>query len=519
MATAATADAPAEPKVLWKPYPGPQTEACASTAFETFYGGAKGGGKSDVVVFRPLAQIDKPRHKALILREEFGQLEELLRRAHEVYERLPTSSRPVWSAQHKRFQFPNPDNRTGANGAAIYFGHCKNTKDTEKYQGREWSEINFDELANVRDQKVWTELIKEIRCKDPSVVRRALGTGNPGYAGHPWIKRRFIKRCGKKGERVYVWRQEVPDLGTLTRSRRYIPARVTDNPTYANDLDYMATLWSLPEQRRLQLLEGDWDVGVGLCLPELDENVHIVRPFTVPGHWKIVGGFDWGYAHRWVFTVAAITEDGWIIVIDTARGRGDLPDAIARTIRHKIDAELLGRLLYVSAGHDCWAERKAHAHERGPTIAERLISQGLPLSKANQDRIHGLNNLRDYHAYRGRGPGLADIDPALLFMDTANNRWLFEQCEGMVTDPDDPEKPLKLDVDPETGEGGDDGFDSLRYLVASRPPRAPSIALEQDMSAWDPEVLAREAKQQRRVRSRPKTREPRVPPSIMEAIA
>ena len=73
-----------------------------------------------------------------------------------------------------------------------------------------------------------------------------------------------------------------------------------DNPTYARDPDYLATLMSLPEERRRQLLYGDWDAGVGLALPQLDEDVHFVRPFEPPAHWIQFGGFDWGFAHNWV---------------------------------------------------------------------------------------------------------------------------------------------------------------------------------------------------------------------------
>jgi hypothetical protein len=60
---------------------------------------------------------------------------------------------------------------------------------------------------------------------------------------------------------------------------------VLDNPIYANDPLYMAQLATLPEVLRRQLLYGDWNAGVGTALDELEERVHIVRPFHVPEHW------------------------------------------------------------------------------------------------------------------------------------------------------------------------------------------------------------------------------------------
>ena len=41
---------------------------------------------------------------------------------------------------------------------------------------------------------------------NPEVLLFMRGTANPGKPGHPWIKRRFIDKCGKHGETVYLLR-------------------------------------------------------------------------------------------------------------------------------------------------------------------------------------------------------------------------------------------------------------------------------------------------------------------------
>ncbi|MGH8543115.1 MAG: hypothetical protein ACREX3_05675, partial [Gammaproteobacteria bacterium] len=97
---------------------------------------------------------------------------------------------------------------------------------------------------------------------------------------------------------------------------------------------------------------------------------------------------------------------------------------------------------------------------------------GIHLSEANIDRRHGLNNLRHELAWRGRGPNGTDALPRLTFMRTEGNLWLFDQLETIVCDPGDPEDVLKQNANPDTGEGGDDGYDCLRYAIASRPMRA-----------------------------------------------
>jgi hypothetical protein len=504
--------------VLWKPFPGMQEVACRAGEEEVFLGGSKGPGKSDVVLFKPLQQVHYPAFKALILREEFKQLEELIRRSHQVFPRL--RSKPHWNGKWQRWDFPNPEAReTGAGGASVNFGHARTVQDVQKHQGGEWGYVGYDELGNVADQRVWVELLKEIRCKDKRVVLQAVGSGNPGYPGHGWTKRRFIVPCGKDGSKVVTWELELPNGMTLKRRRRFIPGRIHENPVYSTDKVYLATLWSLPEERRKALLEGNYDAAIGIALAQLNEDRHFVKPFNPPHHWRIIGGFDWGFAHLWVFTWAAVDEDGRLFIMGTLRGQGDLPDEIARNIRR--GCPVIDQLRYVSAGHDCWAVEK-HRGDQTPKIAEELVNKnGIPLIRANQDRVHGLNNMRRFLAWKYTTPAGIEIedDPHAFFMDNPGNRWLFEQCETIVVDPDRPEYPLKIDVDTETGEGGDDGFDAARYMIASRPPPALPLALTQAVRAWSPDVLAHEARVSRIVTSKPIITLEDVDPMSLEHIA
>lgn len=489
----------AEPNVLWRPLSWPQSEALASTEDETFYGGAKGGAKSEICVIRPLRQVHLPAYRALLLRESYDELEELLSRARKYYSRLP--SKPHWHGDWMEWRFPNPNTRSGAGGAYVKFGYCRSMEHVERYQGREWSDINFDEAANVAEiRSIWPGLAKEIRSPDPNVLCGIFGTGNPSYAGHSFFKAHFVDPCGASGGTVTT-PYTLEDGRVVNRTRRFIPAKISDNPIYANDARYLATLMALPKERRDALLGGLWNTGVGLALPQLEESVHMVKPFKVPRYWKIIGGFDWGYAHKWVFGYGAVTEDGDVIGLDTLRNRGMLAHEIAEEIHRKVPAEMLARMEYVAAGHDCW--KVEGRGDRTPVVAEALVAAGLPLVRANQDRVHGLNNFRDYTAWREQGPLGQDIEPALRWQVTDGNVWAFQQCQTIVTDPDDPEKPLKVDVDPETGEGGDDGFDMWRYLIASRPPKARALAIEEDVKPWKPSTLKHEAEESRRVRNPP----------------
>ena len=488
-------DLPEGYHVMWAPHRGAQATFAAAQEDEVLYGGAKGGGKSDALVALALEQVQFPAYKGLVLRARYGELDELLSRAHRLYPQHPM--KPRWSADRSGWLFPNLESKTGAGGAFIKFGYCERQEHVEQYQGREWAYIGYDELGNQRDENVWIDLLKEIRCPDPRVKRLARASANPGFAGHAWIKRRFINPCGTDGARVHRFKLEMEGVEDYELTRRFVPARITDNPVYATDPQYLAQLSQLPEIRRRQLLDGDWDVGLGLALGELHESTHFCRSFEPPGHWTFFGSLDWGFQHRWVGIEYAVNEDGRVFVLNTVKGWRDLPDTIGEKFSRVLNPH---RMQYVAAGHDVWAKQIARGGNI-PTVAERLFHFGLPLKRANQDPVAGLNVIRDYVSFVGRGEDGEDIEPAAMFMDTPGNRWLFEQLISMVVDEDDVERVLKVDCDPETGSGGDDGYDSFRYGMASRPIKGRSQSRSMNLSAFDPRVLAKEYDELMRVKN------------------
>ena len=64
--------------------------------------------------------------------------------------------------------------------------------------------------------------------------------------------------------------------------RRFIPARLTDNPYLLADGQYEAMLRSLPEVERKRLLEGDWEVTEGAAFPEFSRSKHVTPSFELP---------------------------------------------------------------------------------------------------------------------------------------------------------------------------------------------------------------------------------------------
>jgi hypothetical protein len=280
-------------RVLWAPFPGMQTEGVNAAEFEVGIGGAKGPGKTDVILMAATRQTEKEAYKAYITRETGPQLDEIKRRSHRIFPKLRNP--PAWNGDgHGRWTWPS--------GAVVIFESIGTPEDVEKIQGQEPAFVGQDEAGNIPDERTVDLVQAEIRCPDPTVIRMWRGSANPGKPGHAWFKRRFIVPCGVDGRRIIVRKVTLPNGLSARLTRRFIPGTVLDNPIYANDPLYMAQLALLPEVLRKQLLYGDWDAGIGMALDELNEAMHFVRPFRVPQHWPQFAGFDWGYAHWWVLT-------------------------------------------------------------------------------------------------------------------------------------------------------------------------------------------------------------------------
>jgi hypothetical protein len=471
-------------RVLWQPFPGFQTAALAAAEDDLLLGGAKGGGKTDLILVKPLRWIEREAFAGLVLRQRYTDLRRVLDRARALYANLGAAAqRPAWNGDLKRWTWPS--------GAFVQFGHAARVEDLANVQGGNWSYIGYDEVGNQPDEKVVDTLIGELRSPDPTIRRQFVGTANPGFAGHAWVKRRYVSTCGKDGGRAYQ-RLDLPDGRTVTLTRRFLPGRVTDNPVLATDATYMAQLASLPDRMRRCLLDGDWDAATGAALDELEPAVHLVPAFTPHHSWPRIAAFDWGFRHWWVFMHAAVTDDGRIIVLDTIKGRQMRDWDIAGKIVERAPPEALR---VVHAGHDCWAVHEARG-DRTPTTAEYFGSAGITLTKANTARAQGYRELLARLAWR-ESEYLPRRQPLLQFMDTPGNRWLVEEhLPAMVVDPDDPSDVLKVDADADSGAGGDDGYDCLRYLCASRPCPAPGAPGILPRSLWDDATL-REVERQR----------------------
>jgi hypothetical protein len=285
-----------EPIVLWKPQP-KQSAALECNAFELFFGGAAGGGKSDFLLADFTAGINAWREnwKGILFRRSYDELQELHARARQLY--MPLGAKLI--DKGRVYKFPT--------GATLRMTYLEHDNDVERYQGHQYPWIAFDELGNYATDYAWRYMVS--RCRSPAGAPCYMrATGNPGGSGHAWIKNRFID--GYVPGKVY----KTTD-GKMPITRCFIPSTVEDNAILmAMDPGYVERMRMLPDQMYRALRHGDWDVFAGQVFDEFRRDRHVVKPFALnQGRWVKFYAFDWGYAKPYAVIKLAVNGDGKVV--------------------------------------------------------------------------------------------------------------------------------------------------------------------------------------------------------------
>ncbi len=278
-------------EVRWRPFPGPQTMAWNSLADIIGFGGAAGGGKTDLAA----GMIIESGERCLFARREKAQTEGVIQRLGEIL-----GGNDGYNSQKGAWRLPDD--------GLCEFAGLDNPGDERRWQGRPHGIKIFDEVTEMREQQVrfvmgWN------RTSKVGFKPRVLFTFNPPTTSEgrwvidffaPWLDKKHALYPTTPGE--LRWAAMLPDgrggskdtwtdadgkaltgepfvllNGQVTydfdrslfkdedvikpKSRTFIPARLTDNPVYLAS-GYMSTLQSLPEPLRSQMLYGDFNAGI-----------------------------------------------------------------------------------------------------------------------------------------------------------------------------------------------------------------------------------------------------------------
>jgi hypothetical protein len=238
----------------------------------------------------------------------------------------------------------------------------------------------------------------------------------------------------------------------------FIAASVTDNRFI--DSGYIRRLDRLSGWQRRAWLHGDWDIAAGQFFNNFRRDIHVVNNFDQSRAVEWFGALDYGFKHYTVFLLACKDGDGDIYIIAEHAERRLLPEQNSRSMRQLLTRHMLHpeSLRWIAAGTDCFSTQ----HD-GFTIQQQYQKHGFKLRPANTDRINGWAQMLRLLGDPDRG-----IKPQLFIHERCAR--LIECIPSLQHDPHRPEDVLKVDVDDETGEGGDDTADALRYLVNYKHP-------------------------------------------------
>lgn len=297
----------------WQPQPGPQTEAYESEADIIGYGGAAGGGKSDLA----LGFAGTKHHRSVIFRRVFPLLEGLEARSREIFNPVALDSqKDLYNESLHRWRF--------ANGATLRFAAIQYEHDKKNFQGRPFDLYVFDEATEFTESQV-RFVIGWNRTTLPNQKCRVLLTFNPPMDEQgEWVVRFFApwldsthRNPAQDGELRWFAMVEGKEVecenGTsfkhgeeliTPKSRTFFHAKLSDNPLLERT-GYGSTIDAMPEPIR-SLLKGKFG-----AYKEVD-------PFQViPAAWVIAA------QKRWQARAQEQHGQMTAIGVDVARGGRD----------------------------------------------------------------------------------------------------------------------------------------------------------------------------------------------------
>lgn len=452
---------PATQTILWAPQEGPQTALIECPVFEVFYGGARGGGKTESSIGDWLQHASLYGENAIgiFVRRKFKQLAEVIARTKQLFPKIGGK----YNEQKAEWLMPG--------GARLKFVYLERDSDAEEYQGHNYTRVYVEEVTNFPSPGPINKLRATLRSGAGVPVGMRL-TGNPGGPGHNWVKARYIdpNPLGFKiiNEECEVEIDNV--VRTVSLDRVFIPSKLGDNMLLLrNDPTYVLRLRQSGSEALVKAwLEGNWDIVDGAYFADLDEALHgrpadLIR-FAPPSTVRF-RSFDWGSAKPFSVGWWAICDgtwpqeaplpsgaifryQEWYGASGVNKGLGSTADLVAKQILEREEGQ---RIRFAVA------DPAIFIRNGGPSIAESMSR--CRWRRADNKRLPGWEQVRQRIAG----------DNGIPMMYAAN------ECEDfwrtVPTLQHDEKNPEDLDTD-----GEDHVADEVRYACMSRPWRPKIIA-------------------------------------------
>lgn len=450
--------------IIWQPMPGPQTALIQCPVFEVFFGGARGGGKTEGSIGDWLlhSSIYGEDAVGIFVRRRFKQLAQVISRTKRIFSKLGAR----YNEQRAEWKM--------ANGASLRFVYLERDSDAEEYQGHSYTRVYVEECTNFATPRAINMLRATLRSEAGVPCGMRL-TGNPGGPGHGWVKKRYIDPC-PAGYKVITEEEEFEHGDTTIKmkiDRVYIPSKITDNTRIMqNDPAYILRLRQTGSESLVRAwLQGDWDIIDGAFFNEWDETKHVLPYewfYKIPPSALRFRAMDWGSYSPFSVGWYAVSDGTWGLpkgallkyrewygACEDNRGLKMTADLVAKGICEREKGE---RIRYGVA------DPAIFIRDGGPSIAETMAIHRCSWRRADNKRISGAELFRQ-RLVGEQDPATGEWAPMLYFLDC---------CEDSIrTIPllQHDDKHLE-DVDTQME---DHAYDETRYAIMSRPwvPRVP----------------------------------------------
>lgn len=455
---------PQEPLIeetVWAPQDGPQHVLVDCPLPEVFFGGSRGGGKTDGVLGKWGLKEQRygERFNAVMFRRTTVSSTDAIDRSKQIYGPLGgkfNESKLTW-------RMPN--------GGRVAFGYLDSVDDAAEYQGRNITDAWIEEAGQYpAPDPIW-RLFGALRSSGGVPVQLIL-TGNPGGPGQTWIRDRYELVPFPERPRLLV--RPLPDKST--HQVAVIPSRLSDNKILIeSDPQYVSRLQMVGKAELVRAwLNGDWNAIEGAFFDEWDEAKHVIPPFSIPADWTRFRSMDWGSASPFSVGWHAVAGDDYHVPDGRRIPRGALvryrewygsePDDLSRGLKLTAE-EVASGIKRREKGETIQygvLDPSAFATSGGPSIEEMMRRAenytGPRFRKADNTRVGQQGHQSGWMAVRARLKGNGEAP--MLFV--------FSTCTALIkTLPllqHDPDRPEDLDTTMI-----DHAADDLRYACLSRP--------------------------------------------------
>lgn len=448
-------------QIVWQPQPGPQTALVECPVFEVFFGGARGGGKTEGSIGDWLQHSATYAENAvgIFVRRQFKQLAEVIARTQQLFPKLGA----VYNHQRAEWKM--------ANGARLKFVHLERDSDAEMYQGHSYTRVYIEEATNFPNPGPINKLKGTLRsaCGVPCGIRL---TGNPGGPGHQWVKARYIDPA-PQGYKLITEREIISIDGMeipVEISRVFIPSKISDNKLILqNDPTYILKLKQVGSEQLVKAwLDGDWNAVDGVFFDEFSYERHVlgiewlnIMPRTA----LRFRAHDWGSAKPFSVGWYILSDGTWGLPKDAlvkykewygAKGpnvglKMEIPQvAEGIKLREKEDMDERGWKIQYGV-----ADPSIFLRDGGPSKAEMFATHGVAWQRGDNRRLSGAEMMH----IRLKGEESSGFKPMLYFLETCEDT--LRTLPFLQHDENDPED---IDTDME-----DHAYDETRYAVMSRP--------------------------------------------------